>query len=306
MTFTSGAGSSAIINPGAFINNGGINLTEAVPPRSTARTSRSRRSTRSPSAPRDASRITDFGKVHFTGPTARDMSGTISVSAPAASIWTRRPSPSPTIPARVWFPGLDREQAEVNDDYKGTILFLDATGTSGLRISLGPTSGTIAGLSNPAPGVRASSIYSTPMLSPASVLCRQRSGRHADLLDNTTTLATLRLDWGLHTFGVQLRRQTAPAPERTSLSAASPPERGSRRRRARWRWENLRASQTVVTAEGDVTPSSWLGHRHIDCRHYPEPRHVWPVRIRAGRLASLFRGEICGSRPITRVWSKTC
>src|SRR3984957_19887235 len=147
MTFTSGAGSSAIIDPGAFINNGTINLigggTAAfngedveISPLNALTVGATGHIT-----------ITDFGKVHFNGPNgAVDMSGTISVSGTSsvnldtASVAITDNSGTGVVQVSTG------SKAEVNNDYKGTILFLDATGTLALD-QPGAYSGTIAGLS---------------------------------------------------------------------------------------------------------------------------------------------------------------
>jgi len=46
--------------------------------------------------------------------------------------------------------------------------------------------------------------------------------------------------------------------------------------------EDLRVSQPVRTDDDRAVPIVWLGHRHVDCRHHPDPERVWPVRVRAG------------------------
>jgi hypothetical protein len=50
--------------------------------------------------------------------------------------------------------------------------------------------------------------------------------------------------------------------------------------------EHLRTGDLVRTAlTGTTQPIVWIGRRHIDCRHHPAPRKVWPVRVAAGAFA---------------------
>ncbi len=50
--------------------------------------------------------------------------------------------------------------------------------------------------------------------------------------------------------------------------------------------ERLAVGDLVVTAGGARRPVRWLGHRATDCLRHPEPRKVWPVRVRAGALGA--------------------
>jgi len=45
--------------------------------------------------------------------------------------------------------------------------------------------------------------------------------------------------------------------------------------------ETLRIGDRVKLANGALDRVTWVGHRTIDCRRHPDPRLVWPVRIRA-------------------------
>jgi hypothetical protein len=52
--------------------------------------------------------------------------------------------------------------------------------------------------------------------------------------------------------------------------------------------ETIRPGDAVMTiADGYRVPGTvkWTGYRHVDCRHHPEPRNVWPVRVRPGAFA---------------------
>src|SRR4029077_3888720 len=86
------------------------------------------------------------------------------------------------------------------------------------------------------------------------------------VLDNTTTIATLRLigDYTNAQFGFAPDSATTGTNVFVGCFAAgtriSTPS-------GEVAVEDLRVSQTVVTAEGDVAPVIWLGHRHLDCRH---------------------------------------
>jgi collagen type I alpha len=46
--------------------------------------------------------------------------------------------------------------------------------------------------------------------------------------------------------------------------------------------EDLSDGDVVLTARGEEQAITWIGRRRVDCRRHPEPRQVWPVRIRAG------------------------
>jgi len=46
--------------------------------------------------------------------------------------------------------------------------------------------------------------------------------------------------------------------------------------------EDLRAGDVVRLAGGGTAPVVWVGRRALDCARHPEPRQVWPVRVRAG------------------------
>jgi T5SS/PEP-CTERM-associated repeat protein len=48
------------------------------------------------------------------------------------------------------------------------------------------------------------------------------------------------------------------------------------------RVENLAIGDTVRTRFSGPARIKWIGHRRIDCRRHPNPRRVWPVRVRAG------------------------
>jgi len=50
--------------------------------------------------------------------------------------------------------------------------------------------------------------------------------------------------------------------------------------------ESLRHGDSVVLADGRVSPVKWVGRRAMDCRRHPDPRAVWPVRVAAGALGS--------------------
>ena len=46
--------------------------------------------------------------------------------------------------------------------------------------------------------------------------------------------------------------------------------------------ETLRVGDRLPTAGGIEREVTWTGHRRIDCGAHPDPRAVWPVRVRAG------------------------
>jgi hypothetical protein len=46
--------------------------------------------------------------------------------------------------------------------------------------------------------------------------------------------------------------------------------------------EDLQIGDLVLTASGAAKPIKWIGHRRLDCAWHPEPRDVWPLRIRGG------------------------
>ena len=46
--------------------------------------------------------------------------------------------------------------------------------------------------------------------------------------------------------------------------------------------DNLRVGDHVLCLMQGTGPIVWTGRRHVDLRHHPEPRKVWPVRVSAG------------------------
>jgi Hint domain len=59
--------------------------------------------------------------------------------------------------------------------------------------------------------------------------------------------------------------------------------------------EDMQAGDLVhVEQRGDVRSVVWIGHRQIDCTRHPNPRAVWPVRVRAGAFG--------GHRPHRDLW----
>ena len=50
------------------------------------------------------------------------------------------------------------------------------------------------------------------------------------------------------------------------------------------RVEELAIGDRVCVRFAGQAAITWIGHRQVDCRRHPEPRKVWPVRVRAGAL----------------------
>jgi T5SS/PEP-CTERM-associated repeat protein len=46
--------------------------------------------------------------------------------------------------------------------------------------------------------------------------------------------------------------------------------------------DDLRVGDRVLCLMQGTAPIVWTGRRHVDLRHHPEPRKVWPVRVSAG------------------------
>jgi len=49
--------------------------------------------------------------------------------------------------------------------------------------------------------------------------------------------------------------------------------------------ERLRVGDRVVSVFGGTAPVVWLGHRRVECRRYPRPHDLWPVRVRRDAFA---------------------
>lgn len=55
--------------------------------------------------------------------------------------------------------------------------------------------------------------------------------------------------------------------------------------------EELAIGKSLRARGAGLAPIKWIGHRHVDCRRHPDPRKVWPVRVRAGAFGE---GMPCG------------
>ncbi len=59
--------------------------------------------------------------------------------------------------------------------------------------------------------------------------------------------------------------------------------------------ETLRIGDRIpVLLEGGFRPIIWIGFRHVECRHHPRPRDVWPIRVR--------RGAFGPDQPVRDLW----
>jgi hypothetical protein len=50
--------------------------------------------------------------------------------------------------------------------------------------------------------------------------------------------------------------------------------------------EELRPGATVFTLGGARRAVAWIGRRRLDLRRHPDPRSIWPVRVRRGAIAN--------------------
>jgi hypothetical protein len=55
--------------------------------------------------------------------------------------------------------------------------------------------------------------------------------------------------------------------------------------------EDLCIGDRVMTHDQRSLPIVWLGRRRVNCRHHPNPRTVWPVRIAAGAFGPCCPGR---------------
>ena len=49
--------------------------------------------------------------------------------------------------------------------------------------------------------------------------------------------------------------------------------------------EDLAPGDRASARFAGIAPIKWIGHRHVDCARHPDPRSVWPVRIKQGAFA---------------------
>ena len=62
--------------------------------------------------------------------------------------------------------------------------------------------------------------------------------------------------------------------------------RGSAIGGAEVRIEDLAIGDSVCTRFEPAALIKWIGYRTVDCLHHPDPRKVWPVRVRSGAFAA--------------------
>lgn len=101
------------------------------------------------------------------------------------------------------------------------------------------------------------------------------------IYEDGTNLANLALDPTLSYGGFAFSAGTDNALELASIACFAG---GTRIATARGlvAVEALALGDLLRTVSGAMRPVVWLGHRHVDCARHPDPRAVWPVRIRAG------------------------
>ena len=282
MSFSSGAGSGAFINPSNFINNGLMTLTggggatfagedlEVTPLNSL---------TIGATGQLD---VSDFGFVHLEGPNGSvDISGTIAISGMSTVDLDTASTSISDLSGTGVVEISTGSTAQINYDYDGSVAFLDATGALALGQEGGAYTGTIAGMSLLNSTTRdVIDLLLTTSVTGVKPVFTTTTGGVLDVMDNTTTIASINLlgnyENQMFNFG------TNGAGGTDIFMGCFASGTGIATPSGEVAVEELRASQSVLIAEGSAAPIVWLGQRHIDCRRHLPPESVWPVRIRAG------------------------
>ncbi len=272
LSFTSGAGSSAEINPNTFVNNGLIQESGGILNGESLDITALTSFTNS-----GLIQLSNFGRLGITS-TAGSMvaDGTISASGTSVVDLNTNATGTGVI-------ALSNQSTADIFNYSGTVQFLDATGTLALEQPSLYT-GTIVGMSSILPGT-------------------------LDVIDLLHTNVTTILPYGGNALGGTLTAMNGTNIAANIVLAGNYVGQqfgftsdgnsgtnvflgcfaaGTRilTEGGEVNVESLHIGEMILahTGDGQMAPHPvvWIGRRHVDCRRHTAPRQVWPVRVRAG------------------------
>jgi hypothetical protein len=295
MSFTSGAGSGAIIDPSNFVNNGTI-IDVGGGSSGVAGEDVSFSPLNSfEDGATAVIQVSDFGEVDISGPNGSvDVSGTISISGHSTvDLTTASVAVSDTSGTGAILVSTT-STVDINFDYTGAVVFLDATGTLALDQPSDYT-GTVVGLSR----INSSIHDSIDLLAvnPGNVTTvvatfSSPSGGQLSVMDNTTTLATINLLGNYVGQSFSFAADGLSTPGTDVFLSVECFAAGSRimTDRGEVLVESLHVGDMAATLSGpngmEIAATyqriRWIGVSRIDLDRHPGRRSVAPIRILAG------------------------